>query len=42
MRVSNGMLAADMTLVPDPPPVAWMFDTMMRMISANTQVPMAK
>ena len=31
-----------MIVVPDPPPVAWMFDTICRMISANTQVPMAK
>ena len=37
-----GMDAADMIVVPDPPPVAWILDTMMRMISAKTHVPMAK
>ena len=31
-----------MTVLPEPPPVAWMFETMIMMITANTQVPMAK
>ncbi len=31
-----------MTVLPEPPPVAWMFETMSLTISANTQVPMAK
>ena len=42
MRVSMGSRAAEMTVLPEPPPVAWMLATMRRTTSATTQVPMAK
>ena len=42
MRVSLDMPATELRVVPDPPPVAWMFDTMIMTITANTHEPMAK
>ena len=42
MRVSMGSRAAERTVLPEPPPVAWMFETISRTTSATTQVPMAK
>ena len=42
MRVSIGRRAADMMVLPEPPPVAWMLATTSRTTSATTHVPMAK
>ena len=42
MRVSIGSRAAERMVLPEPPPVAWMLETMSRTTSATTHVPMAK
>ena len=42
MRVSIGSRAAESTVLPEPPPVAWMLETMSRTTSAMTHVPMLK